>query len=67
MRTIPLEVGKTYTTGGRTVGDAEISAFVNLCGFTEPLFMDMEFVARESVFKGRPAPGAPTASPRRPD
>jgi len=31
---------------------------VNLCGFTEPLFMDMEFVARESVFKGRPAPGA---------
>ena len=28
--------------------------FVNLCGFNEPLFMDMEFVAKESVFKGRP-------------
>jgi len=52
------EVGAKYETLGRTVGDADISAFVNLCGFNEPLFMDMEYVARESVFKGRPAPGA---------
>ena len=52
------EIGATYETRHRTVGDADISAFVNLCGFTEPLFMDMEFVAKESVFKGRPAPGA---------
>ena len=52
------EIGATYTTSGRTVGDADLSTFVNLCGFTEPLFMDMDFVARESVFKGRPAPGA---------
>jgi acyl dehydratase len=52
------EIGARYETLGRTVGDADISAFVNLCGFNEPLFMDMEFVARESVFKGRPAPGA---------
>jgi acyl dehydratase len=52
------EIGARYETLHRTVGDADISAFVNLCGFTEPLFMDMEFVARESVFKGRPAPGA---------
>jgi acyl dehydratase len=51
-------VGATYETLRRTVNDADISAFVNLCGFTESLFMDMEFVARESVFKGRPAPGA---------
>ena len=52
------EIGAMYETLHRTVGDADISAFVNLCGFTEPLFMDMEFVAKESVFKGRPAPGA---------
>jgi acyl dehydratase len=52
------EIGATYETLGRTVSDADLSAFVNLCGFNEPLFMDMEFVARESVFKGRPAPGA---------
>jgi acyl dehydratase len=53
-------VGASYETLGRTVTDADVSAFVNLCGFTEPLFMDMEYVARESVFKGRPAPGALT-------
>ena len=52
------EIGAKYQTLRRTVGDADISAFVNLCGFTEPLFMDMEYVAKESVFKGRPAPGA---------
>ncbi len=52
------EIGARYETLARTVGDADISAFVNLCGFTEPLFMDMEYVAKESVFKGRPAAGA---------
>ena len=52
------EIGAVYETLARTVNDADLSAFVNLCGFSEPLFMDMEFVARESVFKGRPAPGA---------
>ena len=52
------EVGAKYETLRRTVGDADISTFVNLCGFTEPLFMDMDYVAKESVFKGRPAPGA---------
>jgi acyl dehydratase len=52
------EVGATYRTGGRTVSEADICGFVNLCGFIEPLFLDMEYVARESVFKGRPSPGA---------
>ena len=54
------EVGATYETLGRTVTEADICAFVNLFGFNEPLFYDMEYVARESVFKGRPAPGAMT-------
>lgn len=52
--------GATYTTLARTVSETDIVTFVNLCGFNEPLFMDMEYVARESVFKGRPAPGALT-------
>ena len=56
------QIGATYQTLRRTVNDADISAFVNLCGFTEPLFMDMEYVAKESVFKGRAAPGAMTFS-----
>jgi len=51
-------IGATYRTLNRTVSETDIVNFVNLCGFTEPLFMDMEFVAKESVFKGRPAPGA---------
>ena len=53
-------VGANYRTGGRTVSESDIVTFVNLCGFTEPLFMDMEFVARESVYKRRAAPGALT-------
>ena len=51
-------VGAVYRTLGRTVSEADICAFVNLCGFNEPLFYDMEYVATASVFKGKPAPGA---------
>nr|AKQ03046.1 MaoC domain-containing protein dehydratase [uncultured bacterium Rifle_16ft_4_minimus_37862] len=54
------QVGTTCTTLARTVSEADIVGFVNLCGFTEPLFMDMEYVARESMFKRRAAPGALT-------
>jgi hypothetical protein len=32
------EIGAHYESLARTVGDADISAFVNLCGFNEPLF-----------------------------
>jgi acyl dehydratase len=53
-------IGATYRTLGRTVSETDIVNFVNLGGFTEPLFMDMEFVARQSVFKRRAAPGALT-------
>jgi acyl dehydratase len=52
------KIGASYETLGRTVSEADICAFVNLCGFTEPLFMDMEYVAKESVFNGRVTPGA---------
>jgi acyl dehydratase len=53
-------VGAVYRTLGRTVSETDIVTFVNLCGFIEPLFMDMEYVAKESVFKRRVAPGALT-------
>ena len=56
------EIGAAYETLGRTVTEADICAFVNLCGFNEPLFYDMEYVATASVFKGKPAPGAFTFS-----
>jgi acyl dehydratase len=53
-------VGAVYHTLGRTVSETDIVTFVNLCGFNEPLFMDMEYVRRESVFGRRAAPGAMT-------
>jgi acyl dehydratase len=55
-------IGAVYRTLGRTVSETDIVNFVNLCGFNEPLFYDMEYVARESVFKGKPSPGAFTFS-----
>jgi acyl dehydratase len=53
-------VGDVYRTLGRTVSETDIVNFVNQCGFTEPLFLDMEYVKRESIFKRRAAPGALT-------
>lgn len=53
-------VGARYRTLARTVSETDIVTFVNLCGITEPLFMDMEYVRRESVFGRRAAPGALT-------
>ena len=53
-------VGDRYETLGRTVSDYEILGFVTLTGFTEPLFMDLEYIQRESVFKTRVAPGVLT-------
>lgn len=55
-------IGKVYRTLARTVSETDIVNFVNQCGFTEPLFLDMEYVKRESVFGRRAAPGALTFS-----
>src|SRR5687767_5261960 len=53
-------IGDVYRTLARTVSETDIVNFVNQCGFTEPLFLDMEYVKRESIFKRRAAPGALT-------
>ena len=55
-------VGAHYQTLARTVSETDIVNFVNLCGFNEPLFMDMEYVKKASVFGRRAAPGALTFS-----
>jgi acyl dehydratase len=54
------KVGVTYQTLGRTISETDIVNFVNLGGFTEPLFMDMEYVKKESLFGARMAPGVMT-------
>ena len=53
-------IGDVHRTLARTLSETDIVTFVNLCGFNEPLFMDMEYVARESLFGRRAAPGALT-------
>ena len=53
-------VGDVHHTLARTVSQTDIVNFVNQCGFTEPLFLDMEYVKRESLFGRRAAPGALT-------
>ncbi|MBI2468522.1 MAG: MaoC family dehydratase N-terminal domain-containing protein [Candidatus Rokubacteria bacterium] len=55
-----FRVGDRYRTLGRTVAEYEILSFVTLTGFTEPLFMDLGYIQRESVFKTRVAPGVLT-------
>lgn len=51
-------VGASYETHARTVTETDIVTFVNLFGFFEPLFIDMEFVKNQSLFGSRIAPGA---------
>jgi acyl dehydratase len=50
--------GDELETMGRTIGEAEISAFVALGGFYEELFIDKEYMARSGPFPARIAPGA---------
>jgi acyl dehydratase len=56
------ELGAEYESASRTVTETDIVNFVNLFGFTEPLFINMEFVEKQSLFGGRIAPGAFTFS-----
>lgn len=53
-----FEVGVEYSTHARTITETDIVTFVNLFGFHEPLFIDMEFVKNESLFGDRIAPGS---------
>ncbi len=53
-----LPVGRRFRTIGRTVTEADIVGFINCTGMTEVLFMNLDFLERESDIKGRVAPGA---------
>ncbi|NHU47121.1 MaoC/PaaZ C-terminal domain-containing protein [Rhodococcus sp. ACPA1] len=54
--------GQRIETPRRTVTDYDISAFVNLCGFLTPTFIDLEYVNRPEHYSGRIAPGMLTLS-----
>jgi acyl dehydratase len=54
-----LPVGRRFRTIGRTVTEADITAFVGATGMTEVLFTNIEYLRSESVIKGgRLAPAA---------
>src|SRR2546430_14403261 len=52
------KVGDRIETLGRTVGDSEISQFIALGGFFEELFMNSEYVVKQSLYPRRFATGA---------
>ena len=51
-----LEVGFRFTTHRRTIGEADLAAFINLTWLTEELFAVADDSGR--AIKGRPVPGA---------
>jgi len=54
--------GRAYATGRRTVSEADHVNFTTSFGFFEPLFMDREYIARDTPY-GKPiVPGALTFS-----
>ena len=52
--------GDRYSTGRRTTTEHDILQFVTLVGLTEPLFLDMEYIRKESLYGDRIAPGSLT-------
>jgi acyl dehydratase len=58
---IPFEqwtVGRKFRTIGRTVTEADITNFVCVTGMLEVLFTNLDYLEKESLIKGRLAPGA---------
>lgn len=47
----------SFETPARVITDADIGAFVELCGFATPTFTDMKYVTESKDYRGRMAPG----------
>lgn len=52
--------GDRYMTGRRKVTEHDILQFVTLVGLNEPLFLDLDYIQKESLFGERIAPGSLT-------
>ncbi len=52
--------GDRFVTGRRTVTEHDILQFVALVGLNEPLFLDLDYIRKESLFGERIAPGSLT-------
>jgi len=55
-----FHAGDRFTTGRRTITEHDIMQFVGLVGLTEPLFLDLEYIRKETLFGERIAPGSLT-------
>jgi acyl dehydratase len=55
-----FHAGDRFVTGRRTITEHEIMQFVGLVGLTEPLFLDLEYIKKESLYGERIAPGSLT-------
>ncbi len=54
------KVGARFSTLARTVTETDLVNFIGLSGMYEPLFVDQEYLRRETSFTGRLVPGALT-------
>jgi len=55
-----FQAGDRFVTGRRTITEYDILQFVTLVGLTEPLFLDLEYIKKESIYGDRIAPGSLT-------
>ena len=55
-----FHAGDRFATGRRTITEHDIMQFVGLVGLTEPLFLDLEYIRKETLFGERIAPGSLT-------
>src|SRR5512139_3128802 len=54
-----LKIGDRFTTFGRTLFEADLLNFVTLCGFSEELFTNKEYIRSHAPMRGgHPVPGA---------
>jgi acyl dehydratase len=54
-----LKIGDSFRTYGRTLFEADLLNFVTLCGFSEELFTNKEYIASHAPMRGgHPVPGA---------
>lgn len=53
-----LQIGQKFRTIGRTITEADITAFVGATGMTEVLFTNTEYLDRYTNFEGRLVPGS---------
>lgn len=52
-----IPVGHRFRSLGRTITEADITAFVGATGMVEEVFTNLEHIQHDSLMGGRPAPG----------